>query len=136
MNKSLEALERLRNTLLAEGYWQDILQDVSIIEKELKEHEKYKYFIQEICRYVGLDNLFPYDNLEEIEKEIKTMADNAHWYIANKNQKALEIIKRKVVLIDVLVDSENANDYNEFVSKSKDRHLTQEEYDLLKKVLL
>lgn len=36
MSKSLEALERLRNTLLAEGYWQDILQDVSIIEKELK----------------------------------------------------------------------------------------------------
>ena len=36
MSKSLEALERLRNTLLAEGYYQDILQDVSIIEKELK----------------------------------------------------------------------------------------------------
>lgn len=35
MSKSLDALERLRNTLLAEGYWQDILQDVSIIEKEL-----------------------------------------------------------------------------------------------------
>lgn len=36
MNKGLDALERLRNTLLAEGYWQDILQDVSIIEKDLK----------------------------------------------------------------------------------------------------
>ena len=36
MVKGLEALERLRNTLLAEGYWQDILQDVSIIEKDLE----------------------------------------------------------------------------------------------------
>ena len=32
----LEALEKLRNTLLAEGYWQDVLQDVAIIEKHLK----------------------------------------------------------------------------------------------------
>lgn len=42
MNKGLEALERLRNTLLAEGYWQDILQDVSVIEKELKALESVK----------------------------------------------------------------------------------------------
>lgn len=36
MNKSLEALERLKNTLLAEGFWQDALQDAFIIEQELK----------------------------------------------------------------------------------------------------
>ena len=36
MKEELEALERLRNTLLAEGYWQDVLQDVAIIEKALK----------------------------------------------------------------------------------------------------
>ena len=32
----LEALERLKNTLLAEGYWQDALQDLAIIETTLK----------------------------------------------------------------------------------------------------
>lgn len=36
MSKGLESLERLKNTLLAEGYWQDVLQDVAIVEKELK----------------------------------------------------------------------------------------------------
>ena len=40
MSKELEALEILRNTLLAEGYWQDILQDVSIIESALKRLEE------------------------------------------------------------------------------------------------
>lgn len=40
MSKSLEALERLKNTLLAEGYWQDVLQDVFTIEKDLKEKEE------------------------------------------------------------------------------------------------
>lgn len=35
MNKELQALERIRNTLLVEGYWQDILQDVAIIEAAL-----------------------------------------------------------------------------------------------------
>ena len=35
-SKELQALERLRNTLLAEGYWQDVLQDVATIEKSLQ----------------------------------------------------------------------------------------------------
>lgn len=39
MSKELLALERLRNTLLAEGYWQDVLRDVAIIEKSLKAFE-------------------------------------------------------------------------------------------------
>ena len=50
--------------------------------------------------------------------------------------KSLEIIKKIIVLIDVFIESKSANDYNEFVSKSKERHLTKKEYDLLKEVLL
>ena len=53
-----------------------------------------------------------------------------------KELKALEIIRKKIVLIDVFIESKSANDYNEFVSKSKERHLTKKEYDLLKEVLL
>lgn len=74
-------------------------------------------------------------DLARLDKDYETNFDLDFLEI-EKELKALEIIKNKVVLIDVLVDSENANDYNEFVSKSKDRHLTQEDYDLLKKVLL
>lgn len=48
MSKGLEALERLKNTLLAEGYWQDVLQDVAIVEKELKEHKQYKAIEEEL----------------------------------------------------------------------------------------
>lgn len=34
--KATQALGRLKGTLLAEGYWQDVLEDFDIIEKELK----------------------------------------------------------------------------------------------------
>ena len=36
--KETQALERLKNTLLAEGYWQDVLEDVNIIENTLNEY--------------------------------------------------------------------------------------------------
>ena len=87
MAKGLEALERLKNTLLAEGYWQDILQDVFIIEKELK---------------------------------------------------ALEIIKSKEINIHALLlhlkRFDSPNGYNALVGAKY--QITQEEYDLLKEVLL
>lgn len=36
--KELQALERLKSTLLAEGYWQDALEDINIIENALNEY--------------------------------------------------------------------------------------------------
>ena len=36
--KETQALQRLKDTLLAEGYWQDVLQDVAIIENALNEY--------------------------------------------------------------------------------------------------
>lgn len=66
------------------------------------------------------------DNEKKYQKDLETI---------EKELRALDIIKNKIVLVDVFIESEDVNDYNEFVSKSKDRHLTQEEYDLLKEVL-
>lgn len=63
MSKSLEALERLRNTLLAEGYWQDILQDVFIIEKELG-------MTQIVKRLFKDANLRDYDHLQPCDKKL------------------------------------------------------------------
>lgn len=89
MSKSLEALERLKNTLLAEGYWQDVLQDVAIIEnalnnyyrllkeddettKKLKALDIIKSFpnlvniILETVLTYGKDNVENYDLLKEV----------------------------------------------------------------------
>ena len=52
-----------------------------------------------------------------------------------KKLKALEIIKKKSVDVQLLKDSKNLNDYNWCVH-TKDRALTEEERDLLKEVLL
>lgn len=38
MPKETQALERLKSTLLAEGYWQDALEDINIIENALNEY--------------------------------------------------------------------------------------------------
>lgn len=51
-----------------------------------------------------------------------------------KSLKALEIIKEKSVDVQLLKNSKNVNEYNWYVH-TKDRALTQEEYDLLKEVL-
>lgn len=121
MSKSLEALERLKNTLLAEGYWQDVLQDVAIIEKELKEYEEMK-------RIKGTTTF---------DKAIEDTLINACPNVA-KELKALEIIKnKKVNIISLLSSIEwcNPSHYNDSVGCPIGGELTQEEYDLLKEVL-
>ena len=59
-----------------------------------------------------------WDDIELIEKELK----------------ALEIIKKKQVQINRLNRSHSAKQYNLYLPK--EMHLTQEEYDLLKEVLI
>ena len=50
----------------------------------------------------------------------------------NKKLKVLEIIKEKQVNVEWLLETENVEEYNESLYAD----LTQEEYDLLKEVLL
>lgn len=49
-----------------------------------------------------------------------------------KELKAFEIIKKKMVNVEWLLNTENVEEYNESLYND----LTQEEYDLLKEVLL
>ena len=106
----------------------------AIIENELKEYEKLKKEVNEISDF-GLKAY-----REELEKQINS---NKKYRTTNKrlrvkNQKLYEIlgiIKEKRVDVQLLKDSKNLNDYNWCVH-TKDRALTQEEYDLLKEVLL
>jgi len=102
--KETQALERLKNTLLAEGYWQDVLEDVNIIENALNEY---------------------YRLLKEDDETTKKL-------------KVLEIIKNKEINIHALLlhlkRFDSPDGYNALVGEKY--QLTQEEYNLLKEVLL
>lgn len=128
MNKELEALERLSN------HCRDYVsedEDYEIIENGLKKLEKYelllnkykidKYNFEDICYTVSH---YPCDFLTFIAKN-----------------KALEIIKKKGVDVSEIMIQNTLYAYNRFASCHPNnnyhrKELTQEEFDLLKEVLL
>lgn len=132
MITSLEALEEI--SLLVDVRKEHINEYLNIIEKELRDYQE----IREIAKRYNWDDITSEIFNVKTDRKYRDLFSSAIVNIQEDYRKAraLEIIKRKVVLVDVLVESENTNDYNEFVSKSEDRHLTQGEYDLLKEVLL
>lgn len=73
--------------------------------------------------------------LEALNTIIYSYGYDENVEIVSKALKALEIIKEKEVDVQLLEDSKNLNDYNWCVH-TKNRALTQEEFDLLKEVLL
>ena len=110
MSKELEALERIR---------------------------KARYFVDfELNANVGEDYKEELDIIEtalkeniELKKCIDLIGDIE---TNNKKLKALEIIKEKKVYPSFLLNTKNLEEYNKEVIQK----LTQEEYDLLKEVLL
>ena len=77
MNKGLEALQRLKDTLLAEGYWQDVLQDACCIEKELKALDVIKNkkvdcwaFITDSSKFDNEETSFAFSSIDLTEEEI------------------------------------------------------------------
>ena len=129
MSKELEAFERIKNHTLS--YAGDIyktftdsrekqVQDLDIIETTLKEYDGAKKHIEAL-------------NKEIIENSIKSI-----------KLKVLEIIKEKRVDACYFMNCRTLEEYNDDVLASyayeendaEQRMLTQEEYDLLKEVLL
>ena len=114
MSKGLEALKEIKHTtdLDRPNELNGYKKELDIIEKELKEYEQLKQL-----------KLLPYpqENGEDYRQGVI------------KKLMALEIIKEKRVLIDVLLDTDTIEDYNDF--KSEQELLTQQEYDLLNEVL-
>lgn len=115
MNKTLEALNRIKNIPILSTpestqkiFYDKHKKDLDIIEDALKRKE-----------------------------ELERMHTNALDKIAKdrKKLKAFDIIKEKNVDVQLLKDSKNLNDYNWCVH-TKDRALIQDEFDLLKEVLL
>lgn len=46
-------------------------------QKEDTDMKTYKDLICELCEYFGFDDLFPYDDLDKIEKRFKDFLDEA-----------------------------------------------------------
>ena len=72
----------------------------------------------------------PYINVEDIDESHA----NTCYQVIQKELKAFEIIKEKEVNVFIFLHSGDLETYNDMVEDN--RKLTQEEYDLLKEVLL
>ena len=107
MNKALEALEEMRNEA-----------------------------VSDLCRFIPKEE-------SEAHKEVAEYFDKRK-SIIEKELQALEIIKDKRVCIELLLDISSLQEYNDICifhkshsnSSYKCLTLTQEEFDLLKEVLL
>lgn len=124
MNKELDRLEHLRigiqyiNQDKSPAFISQYEEDIDIIEKALKRQEE-------------LDSLY---TLTNHNGKFYVIIDKAEFNQMSKQLKALEIIKEKNVNVPKLRNSSNLEEYNRcFRDKCL---LTQEEYELLKEVLL
>lgn len=107
MTKGLQALKELKKRYGKNFSMQDD-ERTHIIAEELKEYEKIKD-IRITARF----------DLDQV----------------NKEHKALEIIKSKGIDVDALKYYKDLEHYN-FSLRGRFEHLTQEEYELLKEVLI
>jgi len=108
------------------------------IESALNDNYFYKHIISKICDYMGLD-IKPFEDLVKTENEmINYIYENECFRVdvaTNKNKlKAFEIIKEKNVCIHDFKKSKTLEEYNG--CREWGEQLTQEEFDLLKEVLL
>ena len=120
MSKGLDALKRYRDI--------PTTMDYDIIEQELEAYQEIQTYMQQY-------------EISEIEELRRTLHND--WVIRQKFKtdtanvaKALEIIKEKRVDVAELVVSCDLKAYNYLFRLVEKWQLTQEEYDLLKEVLV
>lgn len=131
--KRLEIVEE-ENKLLRENNenLDEIYYDTWYACERLKESRYYTLmFVDDVyCLVNTKDNKF--DVIDTYKVKSNRIIDNG----TQNKLKALEIIKKKEVDIQTLKRTNNAFEYNSYVSKGLgEKDLTQEEYDLLKEVL-
>lgn len=123
MSKGLEELEKIKLK------WQygvfTFIPNFEIVENELEEGQLAINFVNRVYDIIGGEN------------DIDIIIDKVE-----KQKKALELIKNKQVDVWLFNNNDNFNDYNWAIElcyhreKASDYYLTEEEYDLLKEVLL
>ena len=135
----LEALERIRNCRRTDF----IESDLNIIETALKKYEKILTYFDIYAKVLNTENkLKAFDNLsKDYEKVTKELSKEI------EKNRALEIIKKCGTDIALLKASKNKQEYDQRLCRrvnygiESDQKLTyltetQEEFDLLKEVLL
>lgn len=120
----------------------------STIKQALLKGQEQEKLIIELCEYCGMDNLYPYDNLNEIEIAFKDTFDNYQRQRIeslgrlNKQQKVLQILKEKRVDLSYLrccfEDNQSVERYNEYIrdktmTYDHEEELTEKEFDTLKR---
>lgn len=93
--------------------------------------------LYEIKRHhINMDAIVKYENGDETQYRFETIRDMfpQEFNILENALKALEIIKKKAINVFILLHSGDLETYNDMVEEN--RKLTQEEFDLLKKVIL
>ena len=137
--KATQALGRLKGTLLAEGYWQDVLEDFAIIENALNEYYRLLKEDDETTKKLK--------RLEELEKAFDALSkddEKAKKLLSLEIEKnrAFEIIKEKKVDVPYIIENPEEKDviwYNaRFMGVLCEgwRMLSQKEWDLVRKALL
>ena len=124
MSKELEALENIKHYDTRVGLHED---DYKIIETALKDYEHSQ---QQRELY--------FKQAKELKELYKEELKNTAYYnnLALKYKKALEIIKEKEVDIGWLKRAKDLHEYNSGMGINSYSALNQEEYELLKEILL
>lgn len=150
LSEALDCLKRLANHRIEykEGFelgftktmpFKSTMEYKTINQALIKAQEQ-KEMIVELCEYYGLDNLYPYDDLESIAAALKNARDISSKQRMellgklNKQEKVLEIIFEKKVDIDLLNDCKDRYEYNMHFPYRKIYQLTEEEFDSLKEM--
>lgn len=122
MSKGLEYIQKVINVQkMRIEYYKDVGTDTTIHEGELTHLKQVEQELKE-----GQLWKQKYDMLEKLH--INLIAENG------ATKKILEIIKEKQANITILIGCDSLEEYNKHPLSWK--HLTQEEYDLLKEVLI
>ena len=126
MSEGLKALEEVKLNIV-ERVWKPI-------EKELKEYQE----IKEIAKRYNWDEITSEIFNVKTDKKYRDLFSSAIVNIQEDYRKArvLEIIKNKNVNAYGIKHSKDVHDYNLTYASNGKEQLTQEEYDLLKEVLL
>lgn len=116
---------------------------VRLLQQALLKAQELEKVIVELCEYYGFDNLYPYDDIAEIEATFKDTLDNyslkrmksiSDLQKAEKLEKAWEVVKEKCVDMFVLKIASSVEHYNK-TQKLEQYQLTDEDFKLLKEAI-